>query len=370
MLVDFRFAPADASIELPVEVELLANGEEPPQSVRERVQLAAKQLDILPCGVVFRLGKLSLPVDTVRKVAFSIVQMLRDEMFVGNDDVVVELENRPRTPNVASNRQVRTLLPHHDGMHATYFSPPESMVPGFGLDRVSGAAEDLREVRGTMRPSVSSMHKLYSGFFLEEPGEGLSVTTFYDLLLLLERAYEVSNGRVAASRQEIAEWLASNIRWNHASRDNHRSRYVALAAVLGSRHMMHHAISPHVTEETFTEEEMLRFPMTREFLLKAQGQDFGGPIGYLHEHIIEETLGMSWEKCRERYEVCVTSERHDLVVFNNVALVHGAPMGGSGRVLNGVAISTSETRGKAYERWLSTQWARAAIEADIISGAA
>jgi hypothetical protein len=72
--------------------------------------------------------------------------------------------------------------------------------------------------------------------------------------------------------------------------------------------------------------------------------------------MVHAALGRGWADVREDSEIWATSERYDLILWNNVAMLHGGFKGGGSRSLAAVYLSMAEPAGAEYETWLSRLW--------------
>jgi len=191
---------------------------------------------------------------------------------------------------------------------------------------------------------------VYQGFFVVDPGYGLSVTPYYPWLKVLRDAF-VYRIQSVPSLGQLQKWLGDNIDASLTAQPKHHCRYLTLGAALGSRRLVHQGISLHWAEEDFLPAELEVFPELRHY-----GDAQRLPRIQLLDEVIGKTLGMTWSKFRETYEVNVVSERNDLLLGHNIFLVHGGLMGGPTRWLEPICLALDEAAGKNYECWLSATW--------------
>lgn len=309
---------------------------------------AALLLDTLPSGVVFAIGKLRLSEEASRELTHAIAAVICQALQRRGAPSSMEVEiDRPQGSTVRPDKQVRTLLPHHDGGHCSYLTPSL-------LDDPEWDARLRVFSNETGKYTTTSAHKLYQGIFIVDPGEGLSVTTYYNLLLMLRQAYSHTIGHPPTSIAQLASWLGNNIRHSLVLQAQHQSRYLAIGAALGSPHLAYHGIAVHYAEADFTVQEIERFPELKHF----NNKDTLAPTERFLSELLLETLGMSWQEFRTQFEICVPSERFDAVFGHNLTLLHGGLMGGPGRLLEPICMVIEHASGADYENWLAQAWRR------------
>jgi hypothetical protein len=321
------------------------------EEVRDWALGVARRIDTTPAGVVFCIGEQRLGIESsrmlARAIAFAVCGALKE--LGAPFDLSVECD-RPQTTRVVPGHQVRTLLPHHDGGHCSYLTPSvhddPTWQPGLRTFSQSGF-------------TTTTQHKLYQGIFIADPGEGLSVTTYYDLLALVRAAYERTHGRPATSIPVLATWIGNNIRASMELQLLHDSRYLTLGALLGSSSLAHHGVAWHYAEDEFTPAQLARFPELDEFQTISQTARHRSPTLRLLDDVLTQRLGLTWDEVRAQYEICVPSERFDLVIAHNLTLLHGGLMGGPGRLLEPICLTVSDVSTCQYEAWLAAAWRRA-----------
>jgi hypothetical protein len=313
----------------------------------------ARRVNRLPSGVVFRIGKLRLPLESSRRLAHTIAYSLCESLQrLGTPtDMTVEID-RSQNTSVTTGYQVRTLLPHHDGGHCSYLTPSRKDDPSW--------TATLRRFSKEEGYTTTQAHKLYQGIFVTDPGEGLSVTPYFDLIPILCRAYTHTTGLPAHSIKQLASWLGKNIRASLALQDQHRSRYLTLGATLGAQKLLYLGVAIHYAEADFKAEEVERFPELNEFRKIGQKQSARPPAESFLNQVLIDTIGLTWEDFREEYEICLPSERYDFVLGHNLVLLHGGLMGGKSRLLEPICMVVNDPVGEEYESWLAQAWQRGA----------
>ncbi len=350
-----NFAPASAHLTIPDQfVKDLLSGCQS-SDVLAWMEGVARAVNTLPCGVVFGIGKLRLSLDASRALAHSLASTLCEALKRSGAPREMHVEiDRPQKTSVVENHQVRTLLPHHDGGHCSYLTPSRRHDPAWEAR--------LRTFSSQPGYTTTQAHKLYQGIFIAEPGEGLSVTTYYDFLQILRRAYACQTGSEARSVEQLAAWLGGNIRASLDLQPQHQSRYLTLGAALGARQIVYHALSIHYAEADFTDEEIERFPELVRFRAGEAGDDGRAEsptIRFLNQMLLD-TLRLTWAEFLSTYEICVPGERFDFVCGHNLGLLHGGLMGGPGRLLEPICMVVDEASGEGYEDWLAQVWLRGA----------
>lgn len=118
--------------------------------------------------VVLRLGRLRWDKHRTFALATRVVEQLCIELAARTGlDLQLEIDSQDDT-DVPPGSSARSRLPHADGQHSTYMTPSTERVPSF-----PPAMRTFAEAGHT-----SAAHKVYAGFFVEDAGHGLSLTTF------------------------------------------------------------------------------------------------------------------------------------------------------------------------------------------------
>lgn len=128
--------------------------------------------------VVFRIGRLRLGEEESRHRAYCVAEAMRRELVArcAPDKLSVEYGKVEKTI-FNGDHPTRTMLPHHDGGHTSYLTPSALDEPDWPVQRPSFADAGY---------STTPAHKMYQSIFIVDPGEGLSVTTYYDWLRIIE----------------------------------------------------------------------------------------------------------------------------------------------------------------------------------------
>lgn len=342
-----RFASAEASIDIPSEVQSALLERRNTPALLDWAESSVGRLNTLPCGVVFRIGKLRLPEDRSRALAHAIIYAICAALRRLDAPEGIEVEiDRPQPTRVMPGQQSRTLLPHHDGGHCSYLTPSQFDDPTWQPALRRFSSENF---------TTTQAHKLYQGIFIADPGEGLSITTYFNWVEVVRRAYTRVTGQGDAAVARVAAWLGANIRASLQLQPQHKSKYLSLTAALGARALVQHGLAVHYAEADFTPEELERFPELCRF--REQAAQVGlSPTEFLLSQGLIETLGLSWVDFRATYQLCVPSERFDLLLGHNLTLVHGGLMGGPGRLIEPICLVMNQPNGEDYERWLAQAW--------------
>jgi hypothetical protein len=318
--------------------------------LRRWVAGAATRLDRMG-AVLFPLGRLHLGLETSRALAIAIASRVCAVLLERGAPPELRVEvDRPQRAEVVPGYRARTLLPHHDGGHCSYLTPSLLDAPGFD--------PELRAF-STSGFTTTPAHKLHQGIFVLEPGDGLSVTSFYPLLSLLASGFRWSSSRAPTGVAELAGWLGANVRRAGELRARHKSRYVSLAAMLGATALVDHAVAPHHAEDSFSARLVKEFPELRSAASGCSCGSCTAPAERFFCRSLQRTTGLSWSVARRRFERCLTSERHDYLLANNLVLLHGGIGGGRSRLLQPISFVIDRPEGAPYERWLAEAWRRA-----------
>jgi len=336
-----RFAPRTADVDCHE-----ANAGAGPAVVAGR---AADALDRLGYAV-FRIGRLRLAEAPSRALALRLMMALRVALVERGAPPETRVEvDAAQTTIVPAGVEVRTMLPHHDGQHAAYLTP---------------SLEDMPDWRPPWRTfsddgyTTTHSHKLYQGIFITDPGEGLSVTTVYDLLRITRDAmrYQQPDGPPAPPAGDVARWVGTNLRSAHAGRGRHGSTYPTLAGLLGLPDVPLHATALIRAEAALDEAHLRRFPELRELIARCPCGTCAGDTLRVFCHVTNRALGLPWPQFRADHETCVVTERFDLLVTHNLTMNHGGLAGGTSRILEPVYLALDRPEGEDYERWLAAQW--------------
>lgn len=316
------------------------------QAAADVAAVAASQVERHGFAVL-RIGALRLDENQSRDIARLLVHELRSALVAAGapEQLEVEIDKAQQTP-VAADFAVRSLLPHHDGQHASYLTPSTFDVP------------DWAPAQRTFSDSgftTTHVHKLYQGIFVSAPGTGLSATTYYDWLRILEDVRASRGGGPAGS---TPEWLAANLRRCLAARGTHATAYPTLAGMLGVTEEALVATPLLHCEDPLPQAAVRRFPLLSGLATGCACGRCAGPVERVFCHAVTLATGLSWPAFRSRYEIIAPSERFDLLVGNNLTMLHGGFAGGRDRVIEPLCLTLDRPEGAGYEQWLSRAWRR------------
>ncbi|WP_181727377.1 hypothetical protein [Streptomyces sp. PT12] len=348
-----RFTPAAAQFDCAG----LAAG---PGPRRERAldDLAAEATGVIHrVGLaVFRIGRLRLGVEESRGLAKALAERLRAALIARGAPAAMRLEvDRPQATHVPEGFATRTLLPHHDGQHCSYLTPSTHDVPEW--------APAWREFGGSGWTTTPA-HKMYQGIFLPDVGEGLSVTTYYDWLGIIDDVRERRGIGPGGDRPAAAaRWLGANLRASLARQPEHGCAYPSFGAMLGLDEPFWHGLSFHHAEAELTKEERVRYPAAVPLARRCACGECEGEAARLFCHQVLTATGLTWRRFRSRWEVLAPGERCDLLFGHNLTTLHGGLAGGPGRIIEPLCLVVDSPSGPAYERWLAASWRRTLPEA-------
>jgi hypothetical protein len=317
----------------------------------ERSDAVARAAAVLAGGGVLMLRVHPLADDKSAAIAqaeaalVAITSALRDGHRLPRD-AYVELDEESYGTPVAPFRAGRFLLPHHDGGHCTYLTPSRHDVPD-----VDPAEREFSSTVYWKRPS----HKMYQGFIVTNPGQPPGETFYYDVLTLLADAYAHQRGR-APNLFELESFNLENVRRSRLHRATHGSRYLTLGALLGSTTLEHHVMpSGPRAESEFWPAQYIALPGLCEIADACPCGTCDGPGVRLFCHMCVGTVGRTWPEFRAEYETRVVAEGHDVLIANNLTLLHAA-ISSASRTIRPLCIVTDRSEGEPYERWLAYQW--------------
>lgn len=315
--------------------------------------LASHAADVLERHgfIVFRIGALRLGREESRSLACQITDAMRREFIDRGapEDLALECGRVEKTV-FNGDHETRTMLPHQDGGHTSYLTPSILDEPGWPVQRPSFAEQGY---------TTTPAHKMYQAIFIVDPGEGLSVTTYYDWLTIIEDAKRAQN---PGDDRTLSAWFGENITRMVAERHWFGFGYPTLAAMLGGTGDAVTAIPLLRSEEDLPAEAKQRYPELSESAARCPCGACAGETRRTFCHVTHRTLGLSWPQFRERYEVLVPSERYDLPFAHNLTMLHGGLCGGRERLMEPMCLVVNEPAGPAYERWLRTSWRRPAAQ--------
>ena len=289
----FRFAPESCRFSIPSSVvRSILRGEHPAGTV-EWVGRAADALNTQPHGVLFKTSQLRIGLEASRDVAIGIARLVLSALHARGAPKEMSLEvDQPQESRCIPGYPYRTLLPHHDSTHSTYLTP--------SLHDVGTWDPEMRHFSG-VGITTQKTHKLYQGFFLMDPGEGISITGYYSKVRMLRRAYSHLRKCAEPTLAEVTEWAGANIRRAWERRQADGMRYLTHGAAFGSKNLALCTIPMHWAEADLDAEAVERFPVLRD--LGRDVVDDTPDILRLWNHVLHETLGMSWEEVRGEFVV-------------------------------------------------------------------
>jgi hypothetical protein len=299
-------------------------------------------------GVVFKIGRLGLPVEEARRVALEVMGIICESLKIGAGaprQMRVEVGSLQLT-KLQPGYKARTFLPHHDGGHCSYLTPSILDVADFDPRARVFSSEEF---------NTTHKHKLYQGFFVEHPGSLSSITPYYPWRKMILAAFKRSHDGASMDVASVARWLGKNISVSVARRREHGSRYLSIGGAFGLENPIYH-LMPVAAEQDFPPAQYERFPELRRLSSGCKCGRCEGPGARFLCWSFYEALGLSWSEVRAKYETQVTSERHDVVFGHNIIAMHGGLRAGPERVLLPLWLVIDSARGADYERWLMRQW--------------
>lgn len=291
--------------------------------------------------VHLRTSELGLSVTASKRLCVAVVDAVLEEWRARWSIPGLSLEvDRPQMTVVPANAKSRVLLPHHDGHHCSYLTPSTLHCTQFDpVWRRFGS--DFK---------TTDMHKMFQGFHVTNPGEALSVTTYYNFVAMLADAFGRIKGRPSSDVVELARFCGANLR--RAMRTSrHGAQYLSIAAILGSTNIDLISHSGHYAHEVLASNE--RSDGSCRLI---SGADW-------FELLTREVFGLTTDRFRKIYETQVTTERGDMLIANNITLLHGGMNGGRSRVIEPICGVIREPRGRNYEEWLAHVWSAAWMRA-------
>jgi hypothetical protein len=324
--------------------DLRAAGGTAPPIVRAARVLASGGVAVLRFSPVPRETRQATSL--ARSAAKRIIDTLVDG-YALPPEVSVELDEESWGTPVAPFREDRFLLPHQDGGHRSFLTPS-------ALD-IAAVTADLRTFSDDVYWKRAS-HKMYQGFLVTNTGRVPGATYYYDVFSLLWDAFAHRYGRQPHGLVEFAQFELRNVALSKGLRPQHQSRYLTFGALLGATDPALHVLpsGPRAESELWPG-QYARLPRLCEMV-------DGCPCGGCHKpgtrllcNTCMVTLGRTWPQVRQLYEGTVIGQRYDLLLANNLTLLHAAQSDTTRTVLP-VCLVTERAEGDAYERWLSAQW--------------
>jgi hypothetical protein len=318
--------------------------------------LSPNALDRLACAALATLeghgvahltiASLQLDVESARGVARAIVAAVGARLRRAWQLEKLEVEtDRVQRTDVPAGFHTRTLLPHHDAAHSSFLTPSRLDCPDIDWRSRQFAARGYTN---------GASHKLYQGIFIEDKGSGKSITSYYPLIPILTMACRKHG--VVPTIPALAAFLARNIEGAHKARQALGSRYLTLAAALGADDPVFLAVAPHCAEADLPKEYYGRFPCLRSMSSDCGCGHCPGPTGRFFCASLIRVLGLGWLPFKECLEWRIKTNTHDLLLANNLTLLHGGIDGAPDRLLRPICLVLPEPRGYAYEHWLAESW--------------
>jgi hypothetical protein len=311
---------------------------------------AVRQHDV----VLVKLGALRLDGEASGSVAEAIVHALREELILQGAPSRLVAEFDPVDDTMVEDGMLtRDRVPHNDGQHSTFLTPSRLDVPSFDWRH--------RTFGGDRGGARSDNHKVFSAIQIMDPGEALSITTFYDCFAMVRAAYQFrakhSESEVPAA--VVQSWLANNIEQAQARQPEHGSPYISLAGLLGGPLDLACEAVCFCTMEAEVEPDLLvEHPQLDRLRSSCPCGTCERDTERIYCQMMHSSLGIDMPQFRKEYEVWMSSERYDLIFWNNIAQLHGAVMGSSSRLLRAMYLSLESGDDQEYERWLSGLWDR------------
>ncbi|NLS07766.1 hypothetical protein HGP14_31490 [Rhizobium sp. P32RR-XVIII] len=148
-----------------------------------------------------------------------------------------------------------------------------------------------------------------------------------------------------------------------AARSGRSINYLTLPAALASRVKEYNALAPHAGEADFPSEDYDRFPALRKMVADCGCGECAVAQGRLFCNSLNDTLGINWRSLNSKHGVAVRSETFDLVMANNLNLIHSGLADGSDRILVPICLVIENTDDQEYESWLADTWRRRPLKA-------
>jgi hypothetical protein len=297
--------------------------------------------------IIFRLSAARLSRSEAVEAAQCIAEMFRSSVsqdFGFGPAIEVETE-RPLVAKIHPGWTTREMLPHHDAHHCSFLTPSLLDDSGFHADlRFFGNPASV--------PTNSTI--LYSGFVVSAVGAAEGITTFYDWIGMLRRAYATARGR-SGDIPAVAKWLGGNIRMAHARAAELGTPYLSLGSALGAAGRVF-ALSVVEAEQDFREQDYRLVGELADLVAGCPCGSCGTKGKRMACRSLEVTTGLTAPEVLSLFGAEVTARANDYLFWCNPRLLHGALRGGSGRTLIPVTVTISDYRAWPYERWLHGLW--------------
>ncbi|MCA0149694.1 hypothetical protein LCD52_12915 [Rossellomorea vietnamensis] len=344
-----KFVQDKYKIEIPepLAAELFSNKES--EKVHDWIKTVTLKIIQGKSGVVFSIGKLRYSLVKSRNLAHRIAELIHEEMLNLGLPKSLELEiDKSQDTILQKGYSIRTLLLHHDGGHCSYLSPSKNDIKDWDLKYRTFSDEGF---------TTTHKHKLYQGIFVVEPGDGLSVTTYYDWVEIVKDSYQYQTGDLSGDINKISRWLGENIKNSYNNIPYHRAQYLSIPAALGCQELAYQGASIERAEKNFTEDDFNTFPQLLEIAKDCKCNNCKSDMLRFLCNAFHKTLGLNWTEFREKYEISVPTERYDFVIGDNISMLHGGLLGGGKRVIEPICFVTdNHLIDQDYEDWLASIW--------------
>lgn len=327
---------------------------------RELPGLAAAATDVLEEHgvVVFRIGRLRLGEEESRRRAYGVAEAMRRALVARGapDGLSVECGKVEKTV-FNGDHATRTMLPHHDGGHTSYLTPSAVDEPDWPVQRPSFADTGF---------TTTPAHKMYQAIFIIDPGEALSVTTYYDWLRIIEDSRKAQGN---GDDHRLTAWYGENITRMVSERQRFAFGYPTLAGMLRQVRDAVDLMPLLRSEEALPTAAKQQYPDLSQIVSACPCGTCSGETMRAFCHVVSRSVQLSWPEFRERYEVLVPTERYDLPFAHNLTMLHGGLCGGRERLMEPICLTVHEPGGLAYERWLQASWRRSTVPRSTILAA-
>jgi hypothetical protein len=209
----------------------------------------------------------------------------------------------------------------------------------------------------TFSSAVQGTHKAYAGIFVQDPGDCLSVTTFFDTLAIAAQAYAFRHGHINASVDELAAWIGDNVLAAVQRQPQHGLPYISIGGLLcADNEPAWEAVSYCTSACSIPSSSLQRFARLDADRSCCPCGRCTGEAERLFCHQLTRALDRSWPAVRRDHETWLSSERFDLLLWDNVMLLHGGVAGTRTRLLRPLFLAVDAPAGTTYERWLAQTW--------------
>ena len=299
-------------------------------------------------GVVVKLSKLNLTIEETKDFAKKLLEKLIPYLIRNGAPKEVFLEIDKIQPTIVKkNFNSRTLLPHHDGGHCSYLTPSKIDVPDW---------DEKYRIFSTENFHTTHLHKIIQGILILDPGEKESITTYYDWIQILRDAYIYQHAGKQPTVIDLQKWIGSNIKYSLDNQVSHKNNYLNIAGALGTKKLIYHSLSLHSTAEEIDVSILEKFAEMEILQDSCECKNCDTDILRILCNILKETMGISYSQFIDRYEKKAYSEKLDLVLGNNLSLLHGGLNGGENRLILPMCYTIENNSSLEYEKYLKKLW--------------